>query len=413
MFKKSKQQETVKKSVIPRNVFFMGLVSLFNDIASEMVYPIIPIFLTTVLGAPMQVVGLIEGVADSTASLLKVVSGWLSDKLGQRKIFVTFGYALSTLSKLVLSFARTWHFVLGARFMDRFGKGARESARDALIMESTEAGQRGRAYGFHRAMDSMGAVIGPLLALLLVAVYHDNYPKIFLIAFIPSLIGVLLLILFVREKRRGAEAAPVKVVLEVATVPAVKFSWKSLDKNFKLFLAVSVIFAIGNSSDVFIILRAKNLGFSLTLTILSYVLFNFAYSIFSYPAGAVADKIGSKKVLTFGFILFAAVYFALGFINQAWLIWILFPLYGLYMALTDGVSRSYISTIVPATQSGTAFGAYQTVVGLCAFLASFIAGWLWNLLSPSAPFVFGGIMALIAAAVFISFDFLKLNKKSL
>jgi MFS family permease len=390
-----------KPSIIPRNVFFMGLVSLFNDIASEMIYPIVPIFLTTVLGAPIQVVGLIEGVADSTASVLKIVSGWLSDKLKRRKIFVVFGYGLSTLSKAVLGLANSWPLVLVARFMDRFGKGSRESARDALITENVVPANRGRAFGFHRAMDSAGAVIGPLLALLFINFYHNNFSKVFFIAFVPSAIGVLFLILFVREKRR----AKIKNVAEneVAVTP-VKIIWKNLDKNLKLFLFISVLFAIGNSSDVFIILRAQNLGLSVTLTILTYVLFNFCYSAFSYPAGAVADKIGSKKVLAFGYILFAAVYLAFGLINQSLFIWFLFPLYGIYMALTDGVSRSYISEIVPEVKIGTAFGAYQTVIGLCAFLASFIAGWLWNLINPSAPFIFGAAMSLLAALVFIFFN---------
>ncbi len=398
-------QDNKPKRGISRNVLAMGFVSFFNDIASEMVYPIVPIFLTTILGVPTQIIGLIEGVADSTASLLKVFSGWFSDKFQRRKIFVIFGYALSSLSKIALGLAYSWHLVLGARFMDRFGKGARVSARDALIMENSGETRRGRAFGFHRAMDSLGAVIGPLLALLLINLYHENYSRIFLIAFIPSVIGVLVLVLFVREKRRVKEAtAGAQAPLERPAVMSIGHIWKSLDKNFKLFLLVSAIFAIGNSSDVFLILRARNLGLSVTLTILIYVLFNFCYSIFSYPAGILADKIGSKKVLALGFGLFAAVYFAFGLIDRSLFVWILFPLYGIFMAMTDGVSRSYISGLIPSAKAGTAFGAYQTLVGLCAFLASFIAGWLWSLISPGAPFIFGGVMAIIAALVFIFFS---------
>ncbi len=393
MIEKNKNKED---KIIPRNVFFMGVVSLLNDVASEMIYPIVPIFLTTVLGAPIQIVGLIEGIADSTASVLKVISGWLSDKFKRRKIFVVFGYSLSSISKIILGLASSWHFVLGARFVDRFGKGTRDSARDALISDNTKDGKRGRAFGFHRAMDSLGAVFGSLIALLLISLYNTNYSKIFFAAFIPSVIGVLILIIFVRERRRISET---KIKQDVTV--SLKSSWKNLDINFKIFLLISVIFAIGNSSDVFMILRAQNLGLSVTLTILAYVLFNFSYSLFSYPAGMITDKIGPKKVLIFGYILFALVYFSFGLINQSLFIWFLFPLYGLFMALTDGVSRSYITKIVPNELIGTAFGAYQTTIGLCAFLASFIAGWLWDLVNPSAPFIFGGIMSAITAVVFI------------
>jgi MFS family permease len=384
-----------EETVIHRNVFFMGIVSLLNDVASEMIYPIVPIFLTTILGAPIQIIGLIEGLANSTASLLKIISGWLSDKFKRRKIFVVFGYSLSSLSKIIIGLASSWHFVLGARFIDRFGKGTRDSARDALIADNTKNTKRGRAFGFHRAMDSLGAVLGSLIALLLISLCNINYSKIFFIAFIPSALGILILILFVRDKRR-LNRNPSEI-----NNFSFKSAWKSLDVNFKFFLLISIIFAIGNSSDVFMILRAQNLGLSVTLTILAYVLFNFSYSLFSYPAGIITDKIGPRKVLIFGYILFAAVYLAFGLINQSLFVWILFPIYGLFMALTDGVSRSYISAIVPDTLIGTAFGAYQTVTGLGAFLASFIAGWLWNLITPSAPFIFGGVMAIITAILFI------------
>ena len=254
-----------RRNKIPRNVVAMGLVSLFNDIASEMVYPIVPIFLSTVLMAPAEIIGLIEGVAESTASLLKIISGWLSDKFHQRKIFVIFGYGLSGLSKLVLGLARSWHFVLGERFMDRFGKGTRESARDALITESTPAASRGRAFGLHRALDSLGAVIGPLLALFLLNFYHEGYSTIFFIAFIPAAIGVLLLLAFVRERVRIKPEANMaaKAISSPQLKPQSKplsFKWRDLDRNFKIFLFISVIFGIGNSSDAFLILRAQNLG---------------------------------------------------------------------------------------------------------------------------------------------------------
>ena len=381
-----------------KNVIVMGLVSLFNDISSEMIYPIVPIFLKTVLGAPVAVIGLIEGIAESTASLLKVVSGWFSDKIQKRKIFVTIGYSFSAVSKILIGLAKSWPFVLFARFIDRFGKGTRTAARDALILESVAPEQRGRAFGLHRSMDSMGAVIGPLLALLLVGLYDGNYRKIFFIAAIPSFIGVLLLIAFVKEKKK-------EHIIGQAEKPAVfKFRWSDFTPQFKFFLLITAIFSIGNSSDAFLILRAQSLGLSVTLTVAAYVLFNLTYSFFSYPAGIITDKIGSKKVLAVGFWLFALVYLMFGLIDKSFLVWFLFPLYGIYMGLTDGISKAYISTMIPTEKSGTAFGAHQTVIGVCVFVASATAGILWNKINPSAPFYFGAITSALAAILFTGYS---------
>lgn len=385
--------KNVKK--LPRNVWVMGFVSFFNDISSEMVYPIVPIFLKTVLGAPATVIGLIEGIAESTASILKLISGWLSDRLKKRKIFVAFGYGLSGISKILIGLATAWPFVLFARFIDRFGKGTRVAARDALILESVNAEDRGRAFGLHRSLDSLGAVFGPLLALLLIALYNNNYPKIFFIAFIPSFIGVVLLLIFVKEKKKetlpGTETKKLNL----------KFKWSELDKNFRYFLIVSFIFALGNSSDAFLILRAQNLGLTVTLTVATYVLYNLSYSLLSYPIGILSDKIGPKKILITGFILFILVYLGFGLTNSSYWIWILFPLYGIYMALTDGVSRAYIAQTTTPEKSGTAFGAYQMVIGICTLFASIIAGLLWKYISPGSTFIFGAVMAGIATIFFI------------
>lgn len=369
----------------------MGLTSFFNDVASEMIYPIVPIFLTSVLGAPVAVVGLIEGVAESTASILKVISGWLSDKYQKRKPFVIAGYSFSTLSKILLSLAYSWPFVLFARFVDRFGKGVRTSARDALIAESSNASARGKSFGFHRALDTLGAVVGPLVALLAIHFFDNNFRLIFFLAFIPSAIGVLLLVLFVQEKRKEPNLS----------IP-LRLSWHNLDHSFKIFLIISFIFSLGNSSDAFLILRAQNLGLSLTLVVLVYVLFNFAYAAFSVPAGVISDKIGPKKVLLTGFLLFAIVYLLFGLIKSPVFLWLLFPIYGIYMALTEGVGKAYISNLIPQEKVGTAFGVYQTTIGLTTFLASLIAGLLWTYFGVSAPFIFGGIVATISALLFIT-----------
>jgi len=375
---------------ISKNVFVLGLVSFFNDVASEMIYPIVPIFLTSVLGAPVAIVGLIEGIAESTASILKVVSGWLSDKCQKRKPFTVIGYSVSAISKILLSLAYSWPLVLLARFIDRFGKGVRTSARDALITESSESAVRGRAFGFHRAIDTMGAVIGPMIALLAIHFLDNNFRLIFSLAFIPAFIGILLLLFFVKEKKKEANSSS-----------TFHFNWHNLDPSFKIFLLISFIFALGNSSDVFLILRAQNLGLSLTLVVLVYVLFNFTYAIFSIPAGIISDKIGPRKVLLAGFLLFSAVYLFFGLADSSLFLWLLFPVYGLYMALTEGVGKAYISNLVPQEKTGTAFGVYQTTIGLTTFFASLIAGLLWTYIGVSAPFIFGSIMAVISAFLFV------------
>jgi len=389
---------SVRKSVsfgISRNVFVLGLVSFFNDVASEMIYPIVPIFLTGVLGAPVYIVGLVEGIAEATASILKVVSGWISDKLRKRKPLVLAGYSFSAISKILLGLAYTWQVVLLSRFIDRFGKGTRTSARDALIAENSETSSRAKAFGFHRALDTAGAVAGPLLSLLAIKFLNDNLRTVFFLAFIPSFIGILLLIFFVSEKRNEKIQS---VFPDGNTLNRRNQSW---DPSFKIFLAISAVFAIGNSSDAFLILRAKDLGLSVTSVVLAYVLFNFSYAIFSMPAGILADKIGPRKVLLTGFMLFSLVYILFGFAGSGIFIWILFPVYGLYMALTEGVGKAYISNLVPCGSLATAMGIYQTTVGLCTFFASMIAGALWDFKGVAgAPFIFGGIMAALAGFLF-------------
>jgi len=397
---------------VKKNVFILGLVSFFTDISSEMLYPIIPLFLTAILHAPMSVVGLIEGIAESTASLLKVVSGWLSDKSGERKPFMIYGYSLSTIAKPLLAFAATWHFVLAARFLDRFGKGLRSSARDALIADSTEAQYRGKAFGFHRSLDSIGAVIGPLIALLLLYYLDKNhwdldasYRMIFLIAFIPALISVLLLLFFVTEKAGERK-------------DDLKFRLSDFSRDFKIFLLISVVFAIGNSSNAFLILRANDIfgnfgGVPSIITstfgsfvvvavvILTYVIYNITYSLFSMPAGMLSDRIGRRNVMIGGFLIFSIVYLGFAITNAGYLVWILFAIYGFYIAMTDGVSKAYAVDLVPADKRGTAIGLYYTATGLMALAASIIAGLLWDLAGASAPFLFGSAMALVAAVMLV------------
>jgi len=378
---------------IKKNVFVLGLVSLFTDISSEMIYPLIPIFLTSVLGAPVAVVGLIEGVAESTASILKTFSGWLSDRFEKRKPFVLGGYSLSALGKLLLSVAFVWPTVLTARFVDRLGKGVRTSARDALIADETDSGSRGKAFGLHRAMDSTGAVIGPLVALVLMVVLKEQYRLIFLLSFFPAVLGVALLSFFVKEKKRqtfGSKEAP-------------RLSLAGFDENFKILLLIVVVFGLGNSSDVFLILRAKNLGLSATLVVLAYVLYNVVYASFSMPAGILSDRVGRKKLMVGGFLIFSMVYFALALVSKSVYIWPLFAIYGVYIAATEGVSRALVTDMAEPENRGMALGLYHTAVGLVTLAASLIAGLLWTYVGPSAPFVYGGLTALLAALLFIFF----------
>ena len=374
-----------------KNVVVLGLVSMFNDVASEMVYPIIPVFLTSVLGAPVAIVGFIEGVAEATANVLKVFSGWLSDRLRRRKGFVAGGYLLSALAKLLLSVAISWQYVLTARFIDRFGKGVRTAARDALIADSAGPHERGAAFGLHRALDTVGAVVGPLIALLLLQLWSGNYPRIFLVAAIPAFLGVALLLVGVKEPPHDSSPPRVPITLRLS----------QFGKPFRLFLLASVVFALGNSSDAFLILRSQSLGFSVTGTVLLYVAFNVVYSLLSYPFGSLSDRLGMRSLLTLSFFLFALVYAGFGFAPEGWYLWIFFVLYGVYMAMSEGISKAYIANLVPAEVKGTAIGLFAAVTGLVTFFSSLLAGILWNELGAHAPFYFGAGLSLAAGLLFI------------
>lgn len=392
---------------IPRTVFILGLVSFFNDLASEMIYPIVPIFLTTTLGAPVMVVGLIEGIAEATASLMKFVAGYISDLVRKRKIFVVAGYSLGAISKLLIALALTWQFVLFARIIDRFGKGIRTSARDSILLQNTNGKNRGLIFGFHRAFDSFGAVVGPILGLILIYLLKENIRLVFFLAFIPAIIAVLLLFVFVREKysnnqfdaglyiKRFRNISISKVMIHILS------NFRSLNTTLRLFLVISFIFALGNSSDAFLILRARQLGLATGLTIATYILFNLSQTVFATPAGKLADIIGAKRVYAAGLLVFSLVYFLFGIIHNPNWIWIIFPVYGIYIAATDGVSKAYISQFITEEQSGTYFGFYQMGIAVCGFFASFIGGILWSKISPSMTFLYGSIMALLAFSILL------------
>ena len=375
---------------IRKNVVVLGLASFFTDISSEMLYPIIPIFLTSVLGAPVSVLGLIEGIAESTASILKGVSGWLSDKTGKRRPFVVWGYSLSSFAKPLLFLAYAWPLVLLSRFLDRVGKGLRTSARDAIIADSTDAPYRGKAFGFHRSMDTLGACIGPLLALLFLAALKENIRIVFLIAFIPAALAVLTLVFFLKE----APAAGVK------NSNILKFDLKTPNPNFKKFLLATAVFAIGNSSDAFLIVRSKGLGLSMMMVVLAYVLYNISYTAFSTPFGALSDKMPRKNIMIMGYGVFAAVYLGFAVITGPGMVWPLFFIYGFYIAMTDGVGKALVADMVPREYVGTAMGLYHFVLGIFAFFASLIAGLLWTYAGAQMPFYYGAVMSAIACFIF-------------
>jgi MFS family permease len=376
-----------------RNVFFAGLVSFAMDVSSEMIYPLVPLFLSNILGVNKFVIGLIEGIAESTASLLKVFSGWFSDRIGNRKWLMAAGYGISTLSRPFVALAQNWHAVMGSRFIDRFGKGVRTAPRDAIIAESSERAYLGRAFGFHRAMDTMGAVVGPALAFFLLPLFLNDFRKVFWLSMIPSAIAVLIIILFISEKKKEASSTGERPKLTIR-----HFDWR-----FRFFILIAGLFALGNSSDVFLILRAQQLGIATVMIPIVYLIFNLVYSLSSFPAGMAADRFGRKRVILLGFMLFAVLYYGFAVASNTRAIWLLFGFYGLFMGFTEGVQKAFLATIIPADFKATAFGVYNTVVGVAMFPASLIGGWLWENVSPSATFYFGAITAALSALLFTIF----------
>ncbi len=376
-----------------KNVFFAGLVSFFMDVSSAMIYPLVPLFLANVLGINKSVIGLIEGIAESTASLLKVFSGWFSDKIGNRKWLMAAGYAISTLSRPIVALATGWHHVMGSRFMDRFGKGVRTAPRDAIIAESTEKAFLGRAFSFHRSLDTMGAVVGPALAFFFLSLFLNDYRKVFWLSMIPGAIAVLLIIFFISEQKKTLTAGSERP----------KLTLKHFDWRFKGFLLIAILFALGNSSDVFLILRAQQLGIPTVMIPVVYLLFNLIYSLSAIPAGITADRFGKKRVILLGFVLFAVLYYGFAIAADTTTVWILFGFYGLFMGLTEGIQKAFLSTIIPPDFKATAFGVYNTAVGLATFPASLMGGWLWDHVSPSATFYFGATTAILSAGLFVIF----------
>lgn len=374
------------------NIIILGIVSFLIDVSSEMVYPLVPIYLTSKLGVAPTVVGIIEGIAESLASLVKVFSGYISDKFKRRKPLAIGGYAFSAIGKVFLVLANSWLWVLFSRIIDRFGKGVRTAPRDALIAECSEQGCSGRSFGLHKAMDNLGAVVGIVLAYYLFVYYKGDFIPVFLISVIPAILGVLVLFL-VREKKQRT----------IMTAKKLKFQWGSLDLRLKWFLVVLFIFTLGNSSNQFLLLRAKSLGWSTNVTILLYLTFNVIATLVSYPAGRLSDKFGRRTFLVFGYLFYGLVYLGFAIVRTPEMLWLLFGIYGIYTGLTGSVEKALVADIAPEDKRATLIGLHAMVVGIGLLPASVLAGFLWSRFGAPAPFYFGGVMGILAGvALFIT-----------
>jgi MFS family permease len=387
---------------LPRNVWVVTATSFLTDISSEMIVYLVPLFLANVLKAGTAVIGLIEGLAETTASLMKIYSGALSDKLGKRKWITVVGYGLSTIAKPFMYFAQTWHWVLGVRVADRLGKGIRTAPRDALVAGSIDEKQRGLAFGLHRAGDTAGAFFGLAIAALIVwltqagaaDLTRRTFQIAILVSILPAVLAVIVLAVGARDVAgEGKSKAPI-------------LSLKGMDNRFKLFMLVLVLFTLGNSSDAFIILRGQERGLDVLQIMLMLMTFNLIYSVLSGPLGALSDKVGRRRLIIGGWVTYGLVYLGFALSKTGWQIWTLFGLYGIYYAATEGSAKALIADLVPAERRGTAYGLYNAAIGLTAFPASAIAGVLWQGafgwrgFGPAAPFFFGAGLALLAGVLF-------------
>ena len=387
---------------LPRNVFAISLVSLLNDASSEIVYPLLPVFLSLTLGASPGIVGLIEGTAESISSLLKLLAGHFSDRHGKRKVFVVFGYVLSSFTRPLLAFAGSWPQVLGLRLVDRVGKGIRSSPRDAMIADNVRVEERGLAFGFHRSLDHTGAVIGPLIGYLLVlwfaadrnAPTAGDFTKIFLLASIPALAAVLVVSFFVRESQ--------KPTTSIDTLDqSAPLSLRGFDSNFKRFLLLVALFTLSNSTDAFLLLRAKSVGVSVAGSLLLWALLHVSKVVSSIFGGDLSDRLGRRRLIVSGWILYAAVYAGFAFVANPVSVWILFLIYGIYFGLAEGAEKALVADLVRPEQRGTAYGLYNLAFGITVLPASLLMGGLWNWRGPQTAFLVSAILGATAALLLL------------
>ena len=388
---------------LPRNVFAISLVSLLNDASSEIIYPLLPVFLFLTLGASPGIIGLIEGAAESISSLLKLFAGYFSDRKGKRKVFVVFGYALANFARPLLAFATNWYQVLGIRLTDRVGKGIRSAPRDAMIADTVRIEERGLAFGFHRAMDHTGAVIGPLIGYVVLIYFAANrtapsagdFTKIFLAASVPALAAVFVVAFFVRESSQRVQ------LNDKVTPQPVKFSLRGFDTNFKRFLFILALFTLSNSSDFFLILRAQTTGVSAPHTLLLWAAFHIVKVLSSIFGGDLSDRLGRRRLIVSGWILYAAVYVGFAFVSNQISVWILFLIYGIYFGLAEGAEKALVADLVRPEQRGTAYGLYNLAFGITVLPASLLMGALWDWRGPRTAFLVAGALGATAALLLL------------
>jgi len=375
---------------INRNIVALGLTSLFTDVSSEMIIPVLPLFVTGTLKASVASLGVIEGVAESTAALLRLASGWLSDRIGRRKPFLIFGYGLSSVAKAALALAGSWPAVLGLRFSDRVGKGLRNPPRDALIADSVEPCHLGRAFGFHRALDTLGAAIGPLVAFAMLGAFPGDYRRVFLVSALPAALALVVLATLVRAPRHEAGRAR----------RSLREGARELGAPFYRFLAVAGLFSLASSSTAFLLLLASRVGFASRAVPLLYLLYNLVYAALSWPVGILSDRVGRRPMLLAAYLVFAGIYGALAWRAQPGPVVTGFALLGVHSALLEGSQRSLVGDLAPAGSRAMAFGLYYTVVGAALLPASAVAGWLWDRAGARATFALDAALALAAALLF-------------
>ncbi len=391
-----------------KNVIWLGIVSLLTDISSEMLFPIIPLFLTIVLKANMAVIGFIEGIAEALSAFLKLVAGIIADRWKNKKLLTIIGYGSSAIAKPFLALATLWQHVLIVRVLDRIGKGIRTTPRDALIAASVKDSERGKYFGLHRTMDSIGAVIGVLLVtalLFYLGESEESFRTVFWLSFIPAALAVILLFLFVHDVEAPKTETKKQKPFNLFKV------WKKLNKDLKIFYLIMLLFNAAGFSYAFFILRAQNIGFAIKLIPILYLIYNIFYAFSAYPAGKISDHFGRNTVLAAGFMLFAITSIGFGFFANDATLWLLFAMYGVFIGLTDGVARAVVADLSSEKETGTAFGVYHMLVGLTIFPANMIGGLLWKYVSPTAPFVYAAIMACIATIAILLFHHQQKIKK--
>ncbi len=375
---------------LQKNVFFTGLTSFFTDTSTKMIYSVMPLFLLS-LGASKTSISLIEGIAESTASLFKAFSGYWSDKIGKNKPLMLIGYGVTALVTPLYALVRVPVHILFLRFFERIGKGLRAAPRDSLISSSVEKNEAGKNFGFHKAMDNSGAILGPLIAFLLLKYFPLNYTNIFLLATIPAVLGVMSIAVFIKETRTNKNGKNGK------------FHLKNLPKKFYFFLLIVFVFTLGNSADALLLVKTAETGINKSYVPFVYMIFNTVSVLLAIPLGKISDKKGREILIIAGFLLYSVVYFFFGRFNSLNIFILLFVLYGLYSALTDVSQKALISDLVSPELKGTGFGLYHSVLGITLLPASLIAGLLYDRVNSNAPFYFGSVMALIAAIMMIIF----------